>query len=130
MKYEDISHMAPINGADETKVLGLASSMLEDGWQGSPILVHEKQGMLITGSHRLAALRLIEQRYRDGELTDEQEQSADRLFDTDLAEDVSDIVDDWCESHDCTIDDIPFDSLGDVFAGTEIEDYKDTIEEW
>ena len=130
MNYEDIKYMAPINRTDETKVLELAHSMLENGWQNSPILIHEEQGMLITGSHRLAALKLIEQQYCDGELTDEQEKSADRLFDTDLAEDVSDIIDDWCESHDCTIDDIPFDSLGDVFAGTDIENYKDNIEEW
>ena len=52
------------------------------------------------------------------------------MGDIEVAEEVNEIIDRYCEENDITIDEIPYDSLGCIFAGTEIEKYKDDIEEW
>lgn len=73
---------------------------------------------MITGSHRLAALKSLD----------------DDMFDLDslgdVAEPVDDIINAWCEANNTTIDDIRFDCLADVFSGTWVERYKDEIVEW
>ena len=81
------------------------------GWQGAPILY--ANDMLITGTHRQEALR----RLRDIGIEVEGE----------IALDVSEIVDNWIDE---TGNDIEFDNLGVIFEGTEIEKYKDEINEW
>ena len=48
----------------------------------------------------------------------------------DIAEDVSDIINDYCEKNDTYWDEIDFSYLRDVFAGTWVEEYKDETEEW
>ena len=50
--------------------------------------------------------------------------------DMEVAEDVQDIIDAWCEANDASIDDIDFSSLANVFAGTWVEQFKDEITEW
>lgn len=110
----------PINETDHTHVAELKASIMENGWQGAPILVCEAHNMLITGSHRLAALKGIYDNEWDFDL--------DSLGD--VAEPVDDILESWCEENDCTIDDIPVDCLSQVFAGTRVEGYKDEIIEW
>ena len=47
-----------------------------------------------------------------------------------MAEPVDDIINAWCEENDCTIDEIAYDNLGQIFAGTWVEQYKDEIAEW
>lgn len=49
MTYYEISCLTPINDVDEDKVNTLVASMLENGWQGCPILVWGDQPL--TGSH-------------------------------------------------------------------------------
>jgi hypothetical protein len=49
----------PLNETDETKVKEIAESIYENGWLGCPILIID--GALITGSHRLEALRMLEE---------------------------------------------------------------------
>lgn len=57
MNYYDIQCFAEINEVDESKVDELVSSMLSNGWQGMPILIIGES--LLTGSHRLAALKKL-----------------------------------------------------------------------
>lgn len=116
---EIISYI-PINKVEEAHVAGIKRSIMEHGWQGAPVLVCEAQNRVITGSHRLAALRDICDNELDFDL--------DALGD--VAEPVDDIIDAWCEEHDCTIDDLPCDCLSQVFAETWVEAYKDEIIEW
>lgn len=118
MKAFEIMYYSKVNDTDPNRVHAIAESIRANGWQGAPILVMESFGMLITGSHRLAALEELE----------------DDLFDTnelgDVAEPVDDIINAWCEENSCSIDDIRFDSLSEIFANTWVEQYKDEIVEW
>ncbi len=117
MKYDEISAMGEINATDAAKVAELAESIKADGWQGAPILVCNMG--LVTGSHRLAALGMLDGEGYDG----------DAMYD-DIAEDVTDEVNAWCEANGHGYDGLPWDSLREVFAGTWVERYKDEIVEW
>lgn len=117
MKYWDIKGMAAVNNASPAKVEALAESIAANGWSGAPILVCNLG--LVTGSHRLAALAEIE---RADDFSD--------VLDEDVAEDVTDEVNAYCEREGVCFDEIPFDRLRKVFAGTWVETYKDEIEEW
>jgi hypothetical protein len=120
VNYYEIRSLTPVNDVDSAKVETIIESIKAHGWTGAPILVCADAGTLITGSHRLAALKALARDFEyDGD-----------ALDCDVAEDVSDIVEAWCEANDSTIDDIRFDSLAEVFAGTRIEAYADEIEEW
>ncbi|MEQ2422043.1 hypothetical protein WMO23_04760 [Megasphaera sp. CLA-AA-H81] len=113
--YFDISSLPLVNDVDENKVSEIKKSILKNGWKGAPIL-YTNMG-LVTGSHRLAALREIE----------ETEDDDDVLFE-DVAEDVTDIVNDYCEKNDMTWDELDFSYLREIFAGTWVEEYE--IREW
>lgn len=121
MKAYEIMEFAKVNDTDAEKVEEIANSLKKSGWVGAPMLVMSSQGILITGSHRLAALELLE---RDAEW--------DGTLDDfgDVAEDVTDIIEAYCEENDMTIDEIDFGDLGRVFEGTWVEEYKNEIEEW
>ena len=85
MKFDEISCYATVNATDGAKVAELAESMKENGWKGAPILVCNMG--LVTGSHRLAALKAIDSDAEyDGEVLYE-----------DVAEDVTDEINDYCE---------------------------------
>lgn len=113
--YFDISSLPLVNDVDEKKVSEIKKSILENGWLGAPIL-YTNMG-LVTGSHRLAALREIE----------ETEDDDDVLFEN-IAEDVTDIINDYCEKNDMTWDELDFSYLREIFAGTWVEEYE--IREW
>nr|DAP69517.1 MAG TPA: ParB-like nuclease domain [Caudoviricetes sp.] len=121
MKANEIIYFSPINSTDPAKAQALAEAIRENGWCGAPILVCESMGQLITGSHRHAALRLL---YNDMENFFDLDQLGD------VAEPVDDIINAWCEENDCTIDEIAYDNLGQIFASTWVEQYKDEIAEW
>ncbi|MBS6976206.1 MULTISPECIES: ParB N-terminal domain-containing protein [Gordonibacter] len=118
MKYSEIASYAGINAVDAGKVADLAESIKANGWQGAPILVCNMG--LVTGSHRLAAL---------AELDADLGYDGDAL-DQDVAEDVTDEVNAYCEREGIGYDEIRFDRLRDIFAGTWVEEYKDQIVEW
>lgn len=120
MTAMEIINYAEINETDENRVAEIKCSILENGWKGAPILVSEMYSMLITGSHRLAALKSIYDNDWDFDL--------DSLGD--VAESVDDILATWCEENNCAINDIPFDCLSQVFDGTWVAEYKDEIIEW
>ena len=115
MKASEIMYYAPVNNTDFDKVAEIAKSISENGWNGAPILVSASHGVLITGSHRIAAIKELD--FDPDELGD-------------IAEDVDDIIDAWCEENEAIIDDIDFGNLSPVFAGTWVEQYKDEIAEW
>lgn len=117
MKFEQISNYQPVNRVDSAKAEALAESMKENGWKGAPILVCSLG--LVTGSHRLAALKLIAE--DDGFF---------EIDEWDVAEDVTDEVNAYCEREGISFDEIQFDDLGDIFEGTWVEEYKDEIAEW
>lgn len=120
MKAAEILNYITINETDAQRVADIKSSIMANGWQGAPILVSVAHNRLITGSHRLAALKDIYDNEWDFDL--------DSLGD--VAEDVDDILDAWCAENDASIDEIPVDNLSAVFAGTWVESYKDEIVEW
>ena len=124
--FEEIKGCELISTVEESKVNGLVESFLENGWNGAPILFCKSLQALVTGSHRLAALISLEENYDD--YTEEQQEVIDELFDAVEAIDVTDIIDDYCESNEVAFDNIDFSTLGLVFEGTEIEQYADEIE--
>lgn len=115
--YEDIKCLPLVNDVDEKKVSEIKKSILKNGWKGAPIL-YTNMG-LVTGSHRLAALQEIEETGEDDDV----------LFE-DIAEDVTDIINSYCEEHDIYWDELDFGNLGEIFAGTWVEEYKAEIREW
>lgn len=119
MKWTEIMCFYPIADVEPDKVQQLAESIKANGWQGAPILVSEARGQLITGSHRLAALKLIEE---------ETCLDLDELGE--IAEPVDDIINAWCEENNAVIEQLPYDNLREVFAGTWVEEYKSQLSEW
>lgn len=129
--FADICWMREINDTEADKVNKLVESLLANGWQGAPILFHTEWG-LVTGSHRFVALLKLHNMLQHADELDAEtiEHIKFVLLETDLAEDVTDIVDEYCKGKDIPFDWIPFDDLEPVFAGTRIEQYKDEITEW
>ena len=119
MKYDDICCYAPINDTEEEKVAQIAESIKKNGCAGCPILVCG--GALLTGSHRLAALKSLEN-----------DESVD-LSKMEVAEDVTEIVENALkkfEAENGYIPDIDYSDIGWMFSGTWVEQYKDEIAEW
>lgn len=115
--YFEISSLPTVNDVNHDKVEALKKSILSNGWKGAPIL-YTNMG-LVTGSHRLAALQEIEETGEDDDV----------LFE-DIAEDVTDIINSYCEERDIYWDELDFGNLGEIFAGTWVKEYKDEIREW
>lgn len=119
MTYMQISCYATPNSTDRKHVDEIARSILKHGWDGAPILVDSVQGICLTGSHRMAALQ---------HLADDTDMDVDDMT---VALDVHDILEDWYDSQDPDdVDELPLDNLGAIFAGTEVEEYKDQLPEW
>lgn len=122
----DVINCNEINETDKEKVDQIVKSMLENGFVGCPILVYG-ESQLVTGSHRRQALiELDKMTYTD--IPEEIEGMIENIMENDIAVDVQDIVDEWLEENETY--DIPFDSLGQIFAGTWVEEYKEEIAEW
>ena len=107
MRISEIWYYATVNETDPKKVEKIKSSIIKNGWNGTPILVHSVQCEVINGCHRLAALR---------QLFEE-----DEMDDIEVAEAVDEIIDRYCEENDITMDEIRH--IEDVFEGTEFENY-------
>lgn len=119
MTYMQISCYATPNSTDRKHVDEIARSILKHGWDGAPILVDSVQGICLTGSHRMAALQ---------HLADDTDMDVDDMT---VALDVHDILEDWYDSQDPDdVDELPLDNLSAIFAGTEVEEYKDQLPEW
>ena len=126
--FEEATVFAKINNIDDGTVQELIGSILTNGWQGAPILYHNSIG-LITGSHRVEALKRIEEMYDNEELTPEQEAIAEKIDkEGNYYLDVTYIIDEWMEEN--PEESWEYDSIGKLFEGTEVEKWKDEIEEW
>ncbi|UED72094.1 ParB N-terminal domain-containing protein [Brevibacillus sp. HD3.3A] len=125
--YSEIKCFAGINLVEETKVQELVDSMLENGWQGAPILYVEDTG-LVTGSHRLEALKRLNNMY--DAVDDETKSRIDEIFNAEIALDVTDLINSFCEENECSFDEIDFSSLRSIFEGTEVEQYAAQLAEW
>lgn len=108
-----------INGTDEKKVKELEKSIMENGWQGAPILYMDD--ILITGSHRTQALTNLEERYYD--FTEKEMKQWKELEKQDVTFDVSNII----QNEE---DDMDYDNLKKYFKGTEVEKWKNDLLEW
>lgn len=130
MTYRDISCYVPINPVDENKVDNLVKSMLENGWQGMPILTYGEA--LLTGSHRFAALKKIARMVDSLDLDDAP------ILDADVVEDVTEIVNENLrkyeeengEAYDFEYSGIDYSDIGWLLKDSWVEDYKDEIREW
>lgn len=122
---EVFNGMIMVNDIDEEKVNDLVESM-KDGWKGMPILYHEEQGQLITGSHRMAALNKIDEMVCED--FDKWNPVFEKVLNTPCFLEVSEEIEAYCEANECTIDDIDFSSLSEVFEGTNIEKYAAEME--
>ncbi|MFT3952801.1 MAG: ParB/RepB/Spo0J family partition protein [Oscillospiraceae bacterium] len=117
LTLSDICDVDSINNVDMEKVAQIAESIRENGWQGAPILVHTGINQLVTGSHRLAALKLLAE-------------DDSSVYDMDVAVDVSEIVDEALEREGYSYGDIDYSEIGWLFENSEIEAFKDEICEW
>lgn len=125
MTYNQIRGYSKINETDENKVNELVKSMLENGWQGCPILVYGDE--LLTGSHRLEALRKIEDMLNNDEI----ESAA--VLDEDIAEDVTEIIERNMaafEEENGWAQDIRLNDIGWMLKDSWVEEYKNEIDEW
>lgn len=117
LTLSEVLDIDAINNTYAKKVNELMESIKENGYVGAPIFVHTGINQLVTGSHRLAALK---------ELANED----DSWYKAVVAVDVSDLVDDALEREERTYPEIDYSDIGWIFEGTEIEQYKEEIEEW
>lgn len=119
MKLRDIIGYSLINDVDHDKVMSIAESIKKNGFVGCPILVAYDE--LLTGSHRLAAMKY---------LVDECDMYD--LLDAEVAEDVTDIVDEHIAQRveDGYGSDIHYDSLRWYLDNSWVESFKDEIKEW
>lgn len=124
--YQDIKDYGPINDVEEAKVESLVKAMLEEGWKGAPIL-YDEYG-LITGSHRLEALKRIEKMLDVMDVNDPKFKTGSEILDKEIAIDVTEYVQKYCEAYEIGRDEIQYDSLGEIFQGTPIEQWKDELE--
>jgi len=115
-KFEKIENYALINKVIPGKVLQIKKSILKNGWVGMPILFTESG--LVTGSHRLTALKELVSEYDKGYLNEEEEQIIEEILENDICEDVTELVD----------DEIEYDNLSKTFTGTWVEDFKNELE--
>ena len=114
MKAIRILGFEPVNPAwDIGKVESLIENIKNNGWQGCPILTYGN--ILITGSHRQAALRQL---FAEGE-----------NIDYDCAEDVTDIINQIL-SGGVAVEEIyeNLDSLRTIFEGAWVEKFKNQLE--
>lgn len=84
-----------LNKVDKEKVNEIKKSIIENGWKGQ--IFYCNLGLL-TGSHRIQALRELQEDY-------------DIEFD---AIDLTNEVNEYCENNDCSYGDIDFDEINDM----------------
>lgn len=123
LTFNDIMAFSVPNEVDESHVRSLAESIRRNGWRGAPIIVDAESGNCITGSHRMAALKLLDE---------EDEEDLD-IADMEIAYNAHDIIQDWYERNtdgDGFFPSFPYDRLREVFKGTPVERWRESIEEW
>lgn len=132
MKYEDIKCSQPVQSNSWQYAEALVESMEKFGWKGSPILTYCDR--LITGSHRQKALQMIASKLDNNIYSpDMEDKMSDLICCTEVAEDVTELVDAWSTKvfeETGEYPEIEYDHLEPIFKGTWVEDYKEQIVEW
>jgi hypothetical protein len=124
MEISEIAKLRQINEVDVDKALSIANSIKDGTFKAPSLLFYAPINAAVTGSHRIEAAKILVG-------IDE-----DYGYDLGYSEiemdviDVTEYIDNYCEEEDCTFDQIPFDSLRDIFEGTDIEDDVKENEEW
>lgn len=106
-----------INSVDEEKVNELMENIKANGYIGAPIFVHAGINQLVTGSHRLEALKRLAEENED-------------LYTIEVAIDVSKLVDNALNREGRTYQEIDYSDIGWMFEGTELEQFASETEEW
>lgn len=70
MNIKDIIYYHKVNETNSDIVEELRESIINNGWQGPSILIYEDNGCLVTGSHRIEALKSLAEleEYEDFEI--------------------------------------------------------------
>jgi len=124
MTIYEISKLTPINEVDIDKALSIAKSIKNGTFKGPAILFHEPNNAAITGSHRIEAAKILV-----GIDEDYNNEFGYSEIEMDVI-DVTEYIEDYCEEENCSFEQIPFDSLRDIFEDTDIEDEVKKNEEW
>jgi len=120
MNIEELANLVEINNTDKTKVVEIANDIINNGWNGTPILtMFENQAL--TGSHRIHAARYLME-------LDEESGWELGYGDIDVDSiDVSEYVSAYCERTGCDFD---YGNLEPIFKGTDIEEIVKQNQEW
>jgi hypothetical protein len=124
LTLSEIAQLTPINEVDVDKAISIANAIKNGTFNGPALLFHEPNNAGITGSHRIEAAKI---------LVGIDEDHDDELGYAEIEMDVIDVteyIENYCEQEDCSFEQIPFDSLRDIFEGTDIEDEVRKNEEW
>lgn len=124
MQLSEVTQLTPINEVDVDKALSIANEIKNGTFKGPAILYHEPNSAAITGSHRIEAAKI---------LVGIDEDHDDELGYAEIEMDVIDVteyIENYCEEEDCSFEQLPFDSLREIFEDTDIEDEVRKNEEW
>ena len=117
MKFDEISCYATVNATDGAKVAELAESMKENGWKRPPsscaTWASSPDRTASPRSRRSTPMRNTTERFLRGRCR-RRDRRDQRLL----------------RARGIGFEEIQFDNLRDVFAGTWVEEYKDEIVEW
>ena len=124
LTLEELRKYEPLDEIDEARLASIKSAMLSGAFSCPPLLLWESRGVIVTGSHRVAA---CDQLYREANMTknlDSAEYAA--VLDMQIpAIDVSEIMDAIGD-----IDGIQYDNLSAIFGGTWVEAHASQNKEW
>lgn len=126
MNFWQIAGKNGINETDQEKVEEIKKSILEKGWVGCPILIMSDE--LLTGSHRLEALKQLADYEGDEQIED---RISEILDDDGIAVDVTDIAN---ENYQKFYDkngyypEIEYDRIGWLLEGSWVEEYEEELE--
>lgn len=124
MTYYQISSYYLLNEVDMDHVDAIIDSIIGEGWKGLPILVYNEE--LLTGSHRLSALRTIEEKLNNEEFDFEVASKLDKILNSDIAVDITEDIRDNIEEGM----EIDYAELGPILQGTWLEEFRSEIVEW
>ena len=136
MLYNEIKDYPSINDTDIAKSHCLAQGMIRDGWIGCPIIIFHDA--LLTGSHRLAALKEVELMWFSGKLKHYpsvlcQDVALDLTEDIELHladKNIGFIAPGIYMNPNGLIFKLSYFDIGWLLEGTPVEIYKKEIKEW
>ena len=120
----DIAMYEPVNLIDSRKAISIAQRVVSGRAEWEPLLLYTPTRRAVTGSHRIAAARMVMALYtltKDGQ----------RLADIPVPVlDVTRYVDRWCTENNRSFETFPFGNLREVFENTPIQKMVRQNKEW